>query len=320
MGNNEGTKSEHRMTNGMPNFLRDHAVSLSTGYVLLVLFCNMFGFWRAFGINVFGYANLLELFSNASLYAGQSFVVLFGLIAVVALAIWLIVIGSNFIGRRLGRQEFSVHEWLGRVKFGSQDFAHLIVAFASVGCAGLLIFPSPFESWTFLIFGFLSVGIALASRVTEGLGAGWSRTLRIVLVLALSLLPAISYARASLAAQAIKQGCGTVRWRENDTPLHAGMPVYLGHVGSFLFLYDDTHGVELVINSDQAKSFRIVNADRNGKVVSAPQQWFGFLRAMHFLVGPVCPSGLEGTFSDSPALSDANASQPARTIRILRIP
>lgn len=295
------------------SFVREHPLALLSAYLFLVLFANMYGFWRPFGVNVFAYANVLELFTNAALYVGQSVILLTQVIVLAGLALWFLIILFNYtfvpfiakfvrvrgviestlsfaIRRPIAvpTAEFSLHVWVMRLRGASQDLQELVAVFMVLGLFGLAVLANPYNVWVFVVFVFLSLGITVGAQVSDEYAQGWRKTLTMVLFAAMGLLPAICYARGSYVAEAVRRGCGTVRYLEPYQDVAADLPVYLGHVGDFVFLFDDRLEQEIAKGVGQESEFRLAYVDRKGNVLPIKSNAFGLYRSLNALLIPDC--------------------------------
>ena len=241
-------------------FIREHPIAVGTLYLLILEFANMYGFWRPFRVNIFGFTGILDSLTNGLQFVADGFIALMNKAIVFWFVIAVLIWCRNLVARIRGKPRFDIHDVLGRIQPG--QLVSLPVAFflliAVVNLFWALMTATPYGLWVALGSVSAAIGVAGAVMASRRKKPGWGRTLRMVTVFLAALLPASVFIKGATAAYSIKRGCGDVRL--SPASLAAldirdvdDLPVYLGHAEDHFFFYDDSKDEVLVLKQGDKK-------------------------------------------------------------------
>lgn len=225
-------------------------VGISTAYLFVLMFANLYGFWKPFSVNVFTMVGVLDVLSNGLFYVAD---------VVISVATVSVCAGLLFVAVRRFAPNARGFRLLLMPERGRMFFSGMIVVMGCVTVVPyLVIIFSGIPVWrsyltTLLIYGvFVMVGCyAIVAWIDQEplRGEPWAWFMA---VLAFALGPAGSFQKGARAAEAIEEGCGATRVTvpsagELGLDLSGGRPVYLGHVGEYFVVRGDLDGVVTVI-------------------------------------------------------------------------
>lgn len=240
-------------------------VTLSTAYVVALLYANLFGFWGPFHVSIFSFVGVSESLTNALPFVGKQVV-----FAGACVGVFLLLL----LSRRI--QAFSLR-WISKLTDGKgqlTDYAYscAIKCWVVAGLAFLLLKGTYMARVTAVAYS-VGLGLLVGAVMLRRQHIGLARVIAWAVAFAVCVLPSMVYFQASVNAHTIRQGCGWIK-ASADTAARlaaaAGDNIYLGYAGEHFFFFNEDSMQVLILHDSEGKPVALEPRHTDRRCRAAP--------------------------------------------------
>lgn len=244
---------------------RKAPLSLNLGYAVaymfLLLFMNMYGFWRPFSVNIFTFLNIAESLTNALLFVGDAVLFVLPFTVLLLVVIWVPLLVINVFRK----SAITAHGLFTVLEPNSGVLKSCVALLLLMAALSSFFLQDPFRVSVFLSLSLLAGGLTTSALHLRGSAEGWGRSISTLVILILSVLPAFAYTRGAFAAYHIQAGCGDTRLSDHGVDKFElrdkkRLPVYLGHAGDNYIFYNDVEDEVFVLTVSNDIALTLVHS------------------------------------------------------------